>query len=318
VLPVALAQRAGVLLFSADLDAAATAVAEVEAVSAATGSGLPPHASLGLAAVRGREFEVADLVGGTIKDAIRQGGDAGAMWATAMLYNGLGRFEEAMTAAAYASEAPHDQWSCVVLPELIEAAVRSGDLAHASRVVRRLVELTQASGTRWALGTEAYAQALVSADGSAEERYREALDLLAGTCVKLVVARVHLLYGEWLRREGRRREAREQLATARGLFTTMGAEAFSERAERELLATGGTARKRPVETIRQLTAQEVQVAQLARDGLSNAEIGVRLFISPRTVEYHLHKVFAKLAIDSRYKLQQALARNDALSLRRSR
>ena len=166
--------------------------------------------------------------------------------------------------------------------------------------------MTHASSTDWALGIEARSRALLSENEAAERRYREAIDRLGRTRVRVELARAHLLYGEWLRRERRRRDAREQLRTAHELFASMGMEAFAERAARELLATGERARKRTVETSGQLTAQETQIARLARDGLANSEIGARLFLSPRTVEYHLHKVFTKLDISSRNQLDPAL------------
>jgi DNA-binding CsgD family transcriptional regulator len=229
-------------------------------------------------------------------------------WATGVFYNGLGRYEDALAAAQQASEDPNEEqvfsiWGVV---ELIEAATRSGVPERAADPLERLAHSTRASGSDWALGVEAYARALVSDGETAERSYREALARLARTRVRWALARAHLLYGEWLRRERRRIDAREQLGAAYEMFVTMGAEGFAERAERELLATGATARKRTVETRSQLTPQEAQVAGLARDGLSNVEIGARLFISPRTVQYHLGKVFAKMGIDSRRQLARAL------------
>jgi DNA-binding CsgD family transcriptional regulator len=190
--------------------------------------------------------------------------------------------------------------------ELVEAATRSGNPDRASVALQELAEMTRASGTDWALGIEARSRALLSESEAAERRYREAIDRLGRTRVRVELARAHLVYGEWLRRERRRLDAREQLRTAHELFTAMGIEAFAERAARELLATGERARKRTVETSGQLTAQETQIARLARDGLANSEIGARLFISPRTVEYHLHKVFTKLDISSRNQLDPVL------------
>jgi DNA-binding CsgD family transcriptional regulator len=310
LLPLALSQRCGIHFFAGDLKAAETLVADVSAAAEATGSGLPPHAALGLAAFNGSEAEVCELARGTIKEVIARSQDPGALWATAVLCNGLGRFDEGLTAALRASEAPDDHWSSAVLPELIEAAVRSGEAECAAATVRRLTELTQATGTRWAMGAQACAQALVSDGESAEHWYREAIEQLGGTRVRLLLARAHLLYGEWLRRENRRVDARVQLRTAHELFVAMGAEAFGDRAARELLAAGAAARKNSPTTSGDLTAQEIQVARLARDGLSNSEISARLFISPRTVEYHLHKVFAKLGINSRNKLNRSLSQAD--------
>jgi DNA-binding CsgD family transcriptional regulator len=190
---------------------------------------------------------------------------------------------------------------------MIEAATRTGEAGVAAEALRLLTETTQPSGTDWALGIEARSRALLTDGPDAERLYREALDRLARSHVRVELARTHLLYGEWLRRDRRRREAREHLRAAHELFTAMGAEAFADRAGRELGATGETARKRGVEGPIELTAQEAQVARLARDGLSNPDIGARLFISPRTVEYHLRKVFSKLDISSRRELPHALS-----------
>ena len=194
-------------------------------------------------------------------------------------------------------------WS---LPELVEAAMRSGQTEVATDAVERLCERTRAAGTELALGVEAASKALLSSGEVAERLYQEAIERLGSTRMKLPLARAHLLYGEWLRRDRRRIDAREQLRRAQAMFTAMGAEAFAARAGRELLATGETARKRTDEARDELTAQETQIARLARDGLSNAEIGARLFISPRTVEYHLHKVFTKLGISTRDHLDRVL------------
>jgi DNA-binding CsgD family transcriptional regulator len=199
-------------------------------------------------------------------------------------------------------------WS---LPELVEAAARCGRIELAADAVERLAERTRAAGTDLALGIEARARALVSDGARADELHREAVARLGGSRVALDLARAHLLYGEWLRREHRRIDAREQLRSAHEMFASMGAEAFAARARRELLATGETVRARAPDTRDQLTAQEAQIAQLARDGLSNPEIGARLFISPRTVQYHLRKVFAKLDIRSRNQLHSALPSDPA-------
>jgi DNA-binding CsgD family transcriptional regulator len=225
-------------------------------------------------------------------------------WASAMLYNGLGCYEDAFAAARRASEHPHDPTRA--LPELIEAAVRIRMPERAADALQRLCETTRASGADWGLGIEACSRALLSEDEAAEALYREAIDRLGRTRVRFALARAHLLYGEWLRREGRRFDAREELRSAHEMLTAMGIEAFAERAARELLAAGESARTRTVETSGKLTAQETQIARLARDGLSNAEIGAQLFISPRTVQYHLHKVFTKLGISSRNQLDSAL------------
>jgi DNA-binding CsgD family transcriptional regulator len=224
-----------------------------------------------------------------------------------VLHNGHGRYEDALAATQRigedAQELVFPTWAAV---EAIEAASRSGAPERVAFALKRVADGTRASGTDWGLGIDAYVHALVSDGEIAERLYREAIERLGRTRIRWSLARAHLVYGEWLRREGRRVDAREQLRMAYERFVMMGAAGFAERAERELLATGETARKRSVETRSQLTPQEAQVARLARDGLSNPEIGARLFISPRTVEYHLHKVFTKLGISSRRQLQVAL------------
>ena len=230
-----------------------------------------------------------------------------SQYAAALLYNGLGHYDKALAAAELACE--YDDigvlgWS---LTELVEAAVRSGQPARASGALQRLSETTRASGTDWALGTEARSRALLSEGQAAENCYREAIERLGRTRMRPAVARAHLLYGEWLRRENRRRDARAELRTAHDLFTTMGIEAFAERARRELLATGDTVRKRTVETASELTAQEAHIARLAVDGRTNVEIGAQLFLSTRTVEWHLGKVYTKLGVGSRRELPRAMA-----------
>jgi DNA-binding CsgD family transcriptional regulator len=193
------------------------------------------------------------------------------------------------------------------LPELIEAATRTGNAHIASDALARLAETTQAGETDFGLGMEARSRALVSEGETAERCYREAIDRLGRTQLRPELARAHLLYGEWLRRENRRRDARAELRTAHDLFTTMGIEAFAERARRELLATGDTVRKRTVQTASELTAQEEHIARLAVDGRTNAEIGAQLYLSTRTVEWHLGKVYTKLGVGSRRELRRALA-----------
>jgi DNA-binding CsgD family transcriptional regulator len=226
--------------------------------------------------------------------------------ARAVLYNGLGRYDAALAPAQSAAERDELMVPVWSLPELVEAAIRSGHTEVATDAVERLCERTRAAGTELALGVEAASKALLSTGEVTERLYQEAIERLGSTRMKLPLARAHLLYGEWLRRDRRRIDAREQLRRAQTMFTAMGAEAFAARAGRELLATGETARKRTDETRDELTAQETQIARLARDGLSNAEIGAQLFISPRTVEYHLHKVFTKLGISTRDHLDRVL------------
>jgi DNA-binding CsgD family transcriptional regulator len=263
-----------------------------------------------LAGLRGDEAEATQLIEGTTTELLARGEGLAVSTierARVLLYNGLGRYEDALDVAQLASERDRDlavaTW---ILPELIEAAVRSGKPEHAADALWRLTETTRASGSDWALGIEARSQALLTDGEGVESLYLEAIERLARTRGAVWLARTHLVYGEWLRRERRRLDAREQLRTAHDMFTTMGLEAFSERAARELRATGESARKRSVEARGELTAQEKQIARLAQNGLSNPEIAARLFISPRTVEYHLRKVFAKLGISSRHELEPAL------------
>jgi DNA-binding CsgD family transcriptional regulator len=281
------------------------------AVTEATGTHLAPYGALSLAAVQGRQAEARELIEAAVNEFMPRGEGIGltiTRWATAVLHNGAGRYEEALAAAEQVGETPQEllfaNWA---LPELIEAAARSGQPERGADALDRLSEATRASGTDWGLGIEARSRALLSAGETAEGLYREAIDRLGATRIRVALARAHLVYGEWLRRERRRLDAREQLRTAHGMLTAMGVDGFAERARRELAATGETARKRTVKTSTPLTAQEAQIARLARNGLSNAEIGTRLFISPRTVEYHLRKVFAKLDITSRNELELVLA-----------
>jgi ATP/maltotriose-dependent transcriptional regulator MalT len=229
-----------------------------------------------------------------------------ADYANSVLYNGLGRHDAARDAARRAFERDQLGHGPYVVPELAEAASRSGDLALVRVALEWLSERTRTAHTDWVLGIEARVRALLSEGDVAERLYRESIAHLARTRVRAELARAHLLYGEWLRRERRRVDAREQLRTAHDMLTAMGIEAFAERARRELLATGETTRKRATETGDELTAQETQIARLARNGLSNPEIGTRLFISPRTVQYHLRKIFAKLKISSRVELDRVL------------
>jgi DNA-binding CsgD family transcriptional regulator len=227
-------------------------------------------------------------------------------WVTAVLYNGLGRYSDALAAAAPASEHPEELQSPLWLQELVEAAIRSDQPEQAAAALQELSQMTAIIGTDWALGIEARSRALLSDGDTAEGLYRKAIEHLTHSEARVELARAHLLYGEWLRREGRRADAREQLRTADEMFVSIGAEGFAERTRRELLAIGENARKRSVEATGQLTLQEAQVARLARDGLSNPEIGARLFISASTVQYHLRKVFTKLDISSRRQLHRVL------------
>jgi ATP/maltotriose-dependent transcriptional regulator MalT len=226
------------------------------------------------------------------------------------LYNGLGRYDEALAAIGQAERYYQEGPAIWALTELLEAAVRSGQRQLAGRGLERIAETTRAAGTDWALGTEARCRALLTDGDEADSLYREAVERFGRTSIRVQLARTHLLYGEWLRRERRRVDAREQLHTALEMFTSIGSEAFAARAERELLATGERVRKRSVEARDDLTAQEAQVARLACDGLSNAKIGERLFISQHTVAYHLRKIFSKLEISSRNQLRQVLVNED--------
>jgi DNA-binding CsgD family transcriptional regulator len=310
VLPVALNNRMVMHLHAGELATAASLLKEAEDLTAATGSHLAPYGAVFFDAWRGREAEATELIDATMNEVASRGEGAGLTlihYTRAVLYNGLGRYDDALAAAqqatAYPQELGMSTWG---LLELIEAATRTGKAEPAAHAMKRLSKTTRASGSDWALGLEARSRALLSHNGSAELHYREAIERLGRTRVRLALARARLLYGEWLRREKRRVDAREQLRTAHEMLTAMGVEAFAQRAERELLATGETARERSVETSGNLTAQEAQIARLARDGLSNPEIGAQLFISPRTVQYHLGKVFAKLDISSRTELERAL------------
>ena len=310
VLPVALNHRAGLYVFQGDFAAAAALVDEAAAVTDATASQLPPYSAVILAAYRCREREFMDLVEACTDEASRQGDGRGPAlldWVRAVFYNSVGRYRDALAAGQRASEDPLDlvfsMWGRV---ELIEATARSGAPEQAADALERLSVATDAIGGDWALGIQAYARALLSDGDAADRLYREAIERLGRTSIRTSLARAHLVYGEWLRRQQRRSDAREELRIAHQMYTAMGAEGFAERTRRELGATGETARKRSVETAGGLTPQETQVAELAREALSNAEIGARLFISPRTVEYHLGKVFTKLGITSRIQLQQAL------------
>ena len=311
LLPIALSTRSAVHMYAGELDAAAALLEEVEAVTEAIGSPLAPHGALLLAAIRGHEAEAAGLVDSTVRDVERRGegiGLAVVQWANSLLYNGLGRYEDALTAAQQANERSEAKIGSMWAPvELVEAATCSGNPDRGADALQELTEMTRASGTDWALGIEARSRALLIGTEAAEGLHREAIERLGRTRIRLDLARAHLLYGEWLRRErGRRLDAREQLRRAHDMFGRIGAEAFAERARRELVAIGETVRKRTVETVNQLTAQEGQIARLARDGQTNPEIGARLFLSPRTVEWHLRNVFTKLDISSRTQLRSAL------------
>ena len=310
VLPLALRLGAGIKLLAGEFAGAASIAAEAEAVARATGNPVAPYGRLMLAAWKGQEAETGQLIAATTTQMVARGEGhwlTAAHWATAVLSNGLCRYDEALAAAEQGSEYPDEPglaaWPAV---ELIEAAARTGQPERGIGALDRLSEVTRAAGTDWALGIEARSRALLSDGASAERLYREAIERLGRTRVRVELARAQLLYGEWLRRESRRVDAREQLRTAHQMLTAMGIEGFAERARRELLSTGETVRKYTAETAAELTAQEAQIARLAGDGHTNPEIGVQLFISARTVEWHLRKVFSKLGVSSRKELRRML------------
>jgi DNA-binding CsgD family transcriptional regulator len=310
VLPIALTYRAGVCVHGGQFAEAAALVEEADAITQATGKPLLAYTSLVLTAWRGEESQALALIHASLDDATVRGEGRAitlAEYATAVLYNGLGHYQAALTAAQQASE--HDDlglcgWALI---ELVEAGSRIGERELAAAAAHRLGERAHASGTDWALGIAARSRALLSEDEAAEALYREAIERLARSRIAVHLARTRLLYGEWLRRENRRLDAREQLRGAHDTFSGIGAAAFAERARRELLAAGETVRKRVLGTIEELTLQEAHIARLAGDGLTNPQIGARLFISPRTVEWHLGKIFTKLDITSRRELSQALS-----------
>ena len=309
VLPIALTYRGGVHVHAGEFAAAAALVEQADAITEATGNAPLSYTSLVLAAWRGREDRALELIELAVEDATTRGEGRAitlAHYATAVLYDGLGRYEDALTAAQHACA--HEDLGLLgwALIELVEAAARSDNREIASAALAQLEERTRASGTHWALGVQARSEALLSDGEVAEALYRRAIDRLARSRIAVHAARARLVYGEWLRRENRRVDAREQLRAAHELFCDFGADAFAERARRELLATGETVRKRTNETRDVLTPQEAQIARLAAEGHTNPEIGAQLFISPRTVEYHLHKVFEKLDISSRKAIRGAL------------
>jgi DNA-binding CsgD family transcriptional regulator len=309
VLPVALELRAAELVNAGEFGAAQALLEEADALTAAAGSAPLTDAALLLAGWRGDEADARRRIETAIPDALARGEESTitfAEYAAAVLYNGLARHEAAMEAAQRAS-AHHPAKSYPrALVELVEAAARTGRLETAEAALAQLQQATSAAGTDWALGMEARSRAVLEDGPAADALYREAIEHLGRTRARGELARAQLLYGEWLRRGRRRLEGRAQLRTAHEQFAAIGADAFAERAARELQATGETARKRTLKTVDALTPQEAQVARLAREGLSNPEIGARLFISPRTVQYHLGKVFGKLEISSRGQLDRVL------------
>ncbi|MEU4389127.1 AAA family ATPase [Kribbella sp. NPDC023855] len=310
MLPVALTQRISAHLHAGQFTVADELLEEAEAVAEATGIARPAYDSATVAAWRGRESEAVGLLeaaGQTVAERKEGIGFTLVNYTTAVLYNGLGRFDEARKAAALATANPTETaFAAWALSELVEAAVRCGDRPQAVQAVERLARTTTPSGTDWGLGTEARSRALVSAGSEADELYREAIDRLGRSSGAVALARAHLLYGEWLRQEGRSDAALRQLSTAHEMFVAIGAEAFTDRAGRELAACGVSVPQRAAPRVVDLTEQERQIARRARDGRSNAEIGAELFLSARTIEWHLRKVFNKLGISSRRELRTAL------------
>ena len=309
-LPVMLGALGTAVAWSGDFESASALIIEAETICQVTGARAAPFTAIMLASLQGRRAAAESLIEVTLTEAQSAGQGiavAYAHWAAATLNNGLGRYEEALTAARQASDdtsALHiSMWA---LPEMVEAAARTGDTHLATDAAERLTGYTEAGGTDFGLGIQARCQALVSGPQDAEGLFREAIERLGRTKLRPELARAHLLYGEWLRRANRRTDARAQLHAAYAMLDAIGMEAFAERARRELLATGETVRKRTAEALTTLTAQEACIARLARDGLPNSEIGAQLFLSVRTVEWHLRKVFSKLGISSRRELHMAL------------
>ena len=315
VLAVSVNVMTQAIVLGGEFGTASLLVSEAEGVTQATGTHVAPYGALVLAGLQGGEEAAAELIDPTIRD-FTAGGQGTAVqyayWARALLLNGLGRYQEALAAAEEASDDTPELFVAVwAAIELLEAATRSGRPEVAERAYERILAATSVASTDWALGIRARSRALRSEGEAAESGYDEAIERLARTRLRPELARTHLLYGEWLRRENRRVDARAHLRAAHDQLTAIGMAAFAERARGELLATGEKLRRRTVETRDDLTAQEWHIARLARDGLSNPEIGARLFLSPRTVEWHLRKVFAKLGIRSRRQLAGALPSSDS-------
>jgi ATP/maltotriose-dependent transcriptional regulator MalT len=308
-LQFALNMGAWVHVLDGELTKSAQALEEERRIAEATGNRSISYTEMVLAAWRGQEPRAAELIAATMREVPERGRVACyAAYANAVLHNGLGRHAEARDAARSAFEPDHLGFGPFVVPELAEAAARTGDAALLASALEWLTERTRVTRSRWSLGTEARVRALMSEGETADRAYRDALHHLGRTRLRPELARVHLLYGEWLRREGRRVDARGQLRLAHEMLAAIGMQAFAQRARRELLATGEKVRKRALDTRDELTGQERQIAGLARDGLSNPEIAARLFLSSRTVEWHLGKVFTKLGITSRMDLRDALPR----------
>jgi DNA-binding CsgD family transcriptional regulator len=305
-LPIALEYRAEFELYAGNLDAASELLDEADTIVELTGRTPITHTSTELAAWRGDEKRALDFIDATVKlMAGYTGRNIGlAEHSRAVLFNGIGRYEDALRAAQRACEYDDLGLYGRCLLERVEAGARVGAVDDATTTLQVLERRALAAASDWALGVLARSRALLSDDDGAEPLYRESVERLERTRMAAHLARAHLVYGEWLRRQNRRVDARAQLRLAYDMLDGMGATAFTERARRELLATGETVRKRSAETSDALTAQEAQIARLAAEGATNPEIGSRLFISPRTVEYHLSKIFVKLGITSRRELRQ--------------
>ncbi|HEY6762293.1 MAG TPA: AAA family ATPase [Baekduia sp.] len=310
-MPMALAERLTYELLSGQLHTALELVDQLTASITAARSRSSLDRSVWLTAWRGRHEEAVALIESRRADAIDRGHGQWLVatdFLAALACNGAGRYEEALLYASRAGGHPHDIGiACWTLPEAVEAAVRGGDVDRARQPARELAAIAAASGTDWALGLAARCAALLDQGDGAEERYREAIALLSRTRIRSALARTHLVYGEWLRRRQRRVDAREQLRAAHEMLAAMGADAFADRARRELIATGETVRRRSPDALDDLTPQETEIAQLAASGQTNREIGTQLFLSPRTVEWHLRKVFGKLGVSSRKELSGVLA-----------
>ncbi len=305
-LPAALNAMAVVLVFAGEFSRAAEMIAEEDAIARATGAPQRPNARFVLAAWRGRQPEALRLHATVLEDATRRGeGTAigSSQVSLAYLHNGLGNFDDALAAAAHVYESDELSYSSVALPELIEAAVRAGQPERAAVALERLTSRANASGTPQALGLAARSRAMTITGPDAEEHYQAAIEWLSNCRLATYLARTHLVYGEWLRREGRRQDARVQLRTAHGLLSAMGAEAYAARAARELRATGEKPRKRTAQPTDALTAQELHIARLVATGATNREVGAQLFLSPRTIEAHLRSIFRKLDIASRRQIK---------------
>jgi len=313
-LPRALSLLARCELLAGRIEAAEALFAEGEEIARATGAPAVPAASeilkLGILCWRGDEGKVRPLADSVVAEAVARGQGLGVTiveFDLTILELGLGRYDEARVHALRVFDEGHFWWfGTGALGDAVEATARSGDEDTARAALHRLRERARASGTPWALGLLARAEALLASDEAAEALYRESLDHLDHSGMATELARARLLYGEWLRRSRRRRDARVQLRAAHQIFQAIGAAAFAHRAHVELLATGEHVRARSPELRDKLTPQEQQIARLAADGESNAQIGAQLFISQHTVAYHLHKVFGKLDVSSRNQLTRAL------------